>query len=187
MKLIPITEQTHDVELQLAYATRDNFTGQPIYRRAECFLHTEAEICLQRAIELARPLGLRLRIFDAFRPQEAQWQLWQYMPNPEFVADPRQGSSHSRAIAVDLTLVDRASGQALDMGTPFDDFTAQSHHGRRDISLDAQRNRLLLLGLMTAAGWDYYTYEWWHYNLFNPRHYPLLGDAVLDGHGLMRE
>jgi len=42
-------------------------------------------------VELARPLGLRLRIFDAFRPAEAQWVLWRARPDPEFLADPRRG------------------------------------------------------------------------------------------------
>ena len=32
---------------------------------------------------------------------------------------------------------------------------------------------------MTAAGWDFYRREWWHYQLFEPRRYPLLNDSVL--------
>ena len=33
---------------------------------------------------------------------------------------------------------------------------------------------------MTAAGWDFYRNEWWHYQLFNARQkYPVLGDADL--------
>ena len=43
----------------------------------------------------------------------------------------------------------------------------------------AQRNRYLLLGLMTAAGWDCYLKEWWHYQLFNARRLPLIADSVL--------
>ncbi len=38
--------------------------------------------------------------------------------------------------------------------------------------LQAQKNRLLLLAIMTEAGWDFYRNEWWHYQLFNPRTYP---------------
>ena len=53
------------------------------------------------------------------------------------------------------------------MGTAFDAFTPLSHHGRTDVSAEAQRNRLLLMGLMTAAGWDFYRNEWWHYQLFD--------------------
>ena len=40
------------------------------------------------------------------------------------------------------------------MGTGFDDLTPLSHHGRTDVSLEAQRNRLPLIGLMSAAGFD---------------------------------
>ena len=60
------------------------------------------------------------------------------------------------------------------MGTGFDALTPLSHHGRTDVPLEAQRNRLLLLGLMTAAGFEFYTNEWWHYQLFNARDYPVV-------------
>ncbi|HEC14456.1 MAG TPA: D-alanyl-D-alanine dipeptidase, partial [Rhodospirillales bacterium] len=39
--------------------------------------------------------------------------------------------------------------------------------------------RLILLGLMTASGWDFYKNEWWHYQLFDCRGLPVLGDADL--------
>ncbi len=165
------------MELALAYAGPDNITGAPIYGRAACFLHPQAAEALTRAVAAAAALGLRLRIFDAYRPTEAQWVLWRHTPDPEFLADPRRGSPHSRGAAVDLTLIDGA-GQALDMGTGFDDFTPRAHHGAADIGSAARRNRLLLLGLMTEAGWDFYRNEWWHYQLFAPRRYPLLSDSA---------
>lgn len=176
--LVEIGPPRHDVRLAIAYATADNFTGRPVYARPGCYLHPEAAERLERAAALARPLGLVLRIFDAFRPSEAQWRLWQARPDPEFLADPRRGSPHSRGVAVDLTLLD-ADGAPLDMGTGFDAFTPLSHHGSTEVSPAAQRNRLLLLGLMSAAGWDFYGREWWHYQLFEPRRYPLLCDSVL--------
>lgn len=177
--LVAITPESHGVDLAIAYATADNFTGRPVYARPGCYLNPEAAACLLRAADLARPLGLRLRIFDAFRPAEAQWVLWHHTPDPEFLADPRRGSPHSMGAAVDLTLID-ATGVALDMGTAFDAFTPRSHHGAADIAPAAMRNRALLLGLMTAAGWDFYRAEWWHYQLFAPRRrYPVLSDTVL--------
>ena len=48
-----------------------------------------------------------------------------------------------------------------------------------DISRDAQRNRHLLMGIMTTAGWDFYRNEWWHYQLFDSRRYDVLEDSVL--------
>jgi len=179
MTLIEITPETHHVSIDIAYATPRNFTGQPVYARAACYLHEDAAVKLAKAVALAQPLGLRLKIFDAFRPSEAQWKLWNFRPDPEFLADPRKGSPHSRGVAVDLNLVDKA-GNELDMGTGFDAFTPLSHHANTEIPVAAQQNRLLLLGLMSAAGWDFYGNEWWHYQLFDSKRYPLLGDADLD-------
>lgn len=176
--LVEICQPAFDVDLQLAYATSDNFTGAPVYARAGCYLQGEAAALLRKSIALAKVQGYRFRIFDAFRPAEAQWALWHHTPDPTFLADPRRGSPHSRGVAVDLTLLDGA-GQALDMGTEFDAFTPLSHHGNPDISAEAQKNRAILLGIMTAAGWDCYLKEWWHYQLFQPRSFPLLSDSVL--------
>jgi zinc D-Ala-D-Ala dipeptidase len=178
MSLVKITA-SDDILIDLAYGTPHNFTGQVIYNNPQCFLHEEAARCLKRASELAKPHGLRIKIFDAFRPVEAQHKLWSFVPDERYVANPIEGSPHSRGVAIDLTLVDQ-QGNELDMGTPFDDFTDLSHHANQQVSVEAQRNRFLLLGLMTAAGWDFYGFEWWHYQLFNSKSYPLLEDANLE-------
>ena len=65
------------------------------------------------------------------------------------------------------------------MGTGFDTFHPNSHHGNFNVSPEAQRNRHLLMGIMTLSGWDFYQNEWWHYQLFNSQDYPLLSDSVL--------
>lgn len=176
MLLVAIRSPAFDVAVDLLYAAADNFTGAPVYRRAECFLHADAAARLEAAITLARRLGLRFLVRDGFRPTEAQWRLWEHTPDPEFLADPRRGSPHSRGVAVDLTLLDSA-GRPLDMGTAVDAFTPLSHHDAA-VAPEAQRNRHLLLGLMTAAGWDHYAAEWWHYQLFDARRYPLLSDGA---------
>jgi D-alanyl-D-alanine dipeptidase len=176
MTLIAFTVQSHDIELDIAYATPRNFTGKPVYARPLCYLHPDAAAKMEKAIELAKAIDLRFRIFDAFRPSEAQWVLWNHTPDPNFLADPRRGSPHSRGAAVDLTLIG-PDGKDLDMGTEFDAFTPRSHHASTAIPPEAQRNRFLLLGLMSAAGWDFYGNEWWHYQLFDAKRYPLLSDA----------
>ena len=178
--LIEIAPLRFDVDLDLRYATARNLTGAPIYARPLCLLHGEAAAPLVRAVALARGLGLRLCLFDGFRPVEAQWSLWRALPDPRYIADPRRGSNHSRGTALDLTLAD-AAGRPLDMGTGFDDMTPLSHHGRTDLAPEVQRHRALLAGTMTGAGWQLYPYEWWHYQLNGAERYPLLSDSAVGG------
>ncbi|MEI6984944.1 MAG: D-alanyl-D-alanine dipeptidase [Rhodospirillaceae bacterium] len=178
--LIEIAPPLFDVYLDIRYATADNLTGAPLYRRPLCLLRPEAAEPLLRAVALARGLGYRLRLFDGFRPVEAQWSLWRALPDPTYIADPMIGSCHSRGAALDVTL-DGIDGHPLEMGTGFDDMTPYSHHGRIDLDPEAQRNRALLLGIMTAAGWTHYPFEWWHYQLPNPGRYPLLSDSAAGG------
>ena len=178
MDLIKITVPEFGADISLAYATETNFTGKPVYENAICYLHIDAAKALKEAILCAENLGYRIRIFDGFRPSEAQWVLWNHTPDPFFLADPRRGSPHSRGVAVDLTLT-TPDGKPLEMGTAFDDFTPKSHHGNNQISKIAQQNRLILLGIMTQAGWDFYRNEWWHYQLFNAQKYPLINDTEI--------
>ena len=168
MTLVPIANPDYDVAFDIVYATSRNFTGNPVYSRAACYLHADAAAALRRAIDLAAGIGLRLKIFDAFRPAEAQWVLWNHTPNPDFLADPRRGSPHSRGVAVDLTLVD-PQGHELDMGTGFDEFSPRSHHAAEGLAVEVQRNRFVLLGLMTAAAWTFSRNEWCSNPLFASR------------------
>lgn len=172
--LVEITKETNKVEIDLLYATDQNFTKAPVYTRALCYLHQDAVVKLNKAIDLAHRIGYKIKIFDAFRPQAAQQKLWDHTPDPTFLANPQSGSHHTRGVAVDVTLIDLKTGQDLDMGTPFDDFTPRSFHGNLDISDAAIQNRAILLGIMSTAGFDFYFNEWWHYQLFAPREYPLI-------------
>ena len=181
--LVEIARPDWDVTVDLVYGKGDNFTGRRIYARPRCFLVEEAARCLGRAVRLAREQDLRLVITDAFRPSEAQWDLWNHTPDARFIADPRRGSPHSRGVAVDVTL-ETAEGVLLDMGGPVDDLTENGRHEAPAITPAQRASRLLLLGLMTAAGFDWYDAEWWHYQMFDPRRWPVLSDSEA-GTGIM--
>ena len=163
--------------LDLRYAGANNIAGRPIYRRAVALLHAVAREKLLATAARAGAMGLRLKIFDAFRPLEAQQAFWALLPDPRFVADPSQGGIHPRGVAVDLTLVAASDGAELDMGTGFDAMTPASAHASLDVSAEALRNRALLLGLMTATGWSSTPHEWWHYNLPNFTEFPSMRAA----------
>ena len=98
----------------------------------------------------------------------------------EQMRDPQQLALRADVRAQQRQLLRKERSQIeLDMGTGFDALTPLSHHGRTDVPPEAQRNRLLLLGLMTAAGFEFYTNEWWHYQLFNARDYPVVSQGDL--------
>jgi D-alanyl-D-alanine dipeptidase len=173
MSLVEITENNLPVVLDMRYGSLNNFTNSIIYANPRCFLHKDAFIALEKAIELAAQQGLWFKIFDAFRPQRAQEKLWSSCPDSTYVTPPEIGSPHTRGVAIDLTLTD-SLGNELPMGTPFDDFTEKSHHGVF-VNREANANRYTLLGIMMSAGWDFYKNEWWHYQLFQARaNYPLI-------------
>lgn len=177
MKLVEIKNPDFDVDFDIRYATPNNFTGSPVYSRSACYLNEEAADKLQAAVRLAREMGYRFLLFDGYRPVEAVKALWNHTPNPDYLSRPENGSPHARGAAIDLTLLDE-NGLPVEMGTEFDAMTPLSHHGVTDIPVTAQKNRALLLGIMSAAGWDFYMNEWWHYQLFRPRRYPTLSDEA---------
>lgn len=181
--LVRITPEDFDVILEILYATPQNFTGKIVYKNPYCYIHKEMLPQLQQAIANANSLGYQLKIFDAFRPTEAQEILWTSFPDPNYVADPKKGSLHSRGIALDLTLIDRATGEELEMGTPFDDFRKEAHHFAPNISTQAKHNRFLLMGIMLSAGWSRIKTEWWHYQHPDITNFPVMSDQELPEEG----
>ncbi|KAF1032717.1 MAG: D-alanyl-D-alanine dipeptidase [Pseudomonas sp.] len=174
--LVEIAPPEYPVEVDLIYATADNLAGVAIYRNARCLLHAEAAECLRKASQFARQAGYTLRIYDAYRPAYAQQLLWQALPDPNYVRDPRLGSHHTRGVAVDLTLLDE-HGEPLDMGTAFDAMEPKSHPFYPDLPPHVQRNRLLLLGIMLGAGFKAIATEWWHYELPDAENFPLIEET----------
>jgi D-alanyl-D-alanine dipeptidase len=179
--LVEISQKNFDVILDLRYATANNVCGQKLYSYPFCYMHEAAIEPLKKAITAAKNLDLKIKIFDAFRPFAVQQFMFdKFSKDPAFegfVSDPVTGTTpHCRGVAVDLTLCD-LSGKELEMGTGFDDFSDLAFHNCYKISAESQRNRLILLGLMSAAGFDFYSKEWWHYQLFEPRKYPIIQTA----------
>lgn len=161
--------------LDIRYATAHNFTGQPIYTQARCFLHQEAAQALVRAAQAAAqlPQPLTFCLWDCYRPLSAQRALWQAVPNPNYVAPPAKGSRHNRGMAVDLTLCDE-KGRPLSMPTDFDSFTPRAHMDQDDLPPQVLHNRELLKKIMTQAGFTYTRTEWWHFDKRGWRAHPVL-------------
>jgi D-alanyl-D-alanine dipeptidase len=160
------------------YASTNNVCNQKLYQETQPFLHAEALEKLKIASKIAQSLGYKIKIWDAYRPiatQEFMFNFFAKDPQMQsFFSDPKTGSiPHCRGVAVDLTLVD-SNNVELPMGSDFDELSDLAHHNCSKISKIELQNRLILLGIMTSSGFDFYSKEWWHYQLFNPRQYQVI-------------
>lgn len=178
MNLIKISEEEFGVTFDLRYASDNNVCGHKLYSSEFCYLHDQAADCLKKAVFEAKKLGYKIKIFDAFRPLAVQKYMFDKFPddspNGGFVSNPEIGSiPHCRGIAIDLTLTD-LSGNDINMGSDFDEFSSLAFHDSEDVSEEVRKNRIILLGIMTKAGFDFFSKEWWHYQLFKPREYDII-------------
>lgn len=161
--LVRVCDYIPDIQVDLKYATEDNFTGKAIYNFRDAYLRYGTVKKLKKAQDSLRPMGCGLKIWDSFRPVSAQFTFWELCPDDTYVADPRKGySNHSRGNAVDVTLVDR-EGRELEMPTAFDDFAAIPDRDYSRCSDQAARNARLMERTMEASGFQAYDGEWWHF------------------------
>ncbi len=159
-----ITEK-HGAILDIRYATENNFTKKQIYPCGRCFLRPELATrikTLQK--DIFKRYGMRLKLFDCYRPRPAQQKLWDIVPDERYVALPANGSMHNRGLAIDITLVD-SKGVELDMGTPFDFFGPEAHTTNVDLPEKVLKNREILAKMMDVHGLKGISTEWWHFSL----------------------
>lgn len=172
----------------IKYASDDNFTGTIVtgYNKNTAILTSEAATALRKVQEELEIKNQSLLIWDAYRPTRAvdYFLEWEHQPDnlqikekfyphltkeelfkTGFIASGH--STHSRGSTVDLTIIDKTSGQKLDMGTDFDFFDEQAYTNNKDISQEAQNNRQYFVNLMDKYGFENYYKEWWHFTLRN--------------------
>jgi len=179
-----------NIVIDLKYYTAHNFVGGRIdgYLKPRCILSKEATAALLQVQQALRPFGLGLKIFDAYRPQQAvdhfvRWakDLEDTRTKAEFYPGISKNvlikdgyiaarSSHSRGSTVDLTIISlqaETAGQELDMGTHFDFFGPASSSFFPGLSPAQRAHRMLLHTLMKRHGFEPYSEEWWHFTLRN--------------------
>ncbi len=162
--LVNVQDYIPDILVDLKYATTDNFTGQTIYDFTEAYLRYGTVERLRQAQDMLKAQGMKLKIWDAYRPVSAQFRLWEVCPDSTYVANPNKGySSHSRGNTVDITLV-CLDGTEMEMPTGFDDFSSRADRDYSDCGRVAAQNALLLENTMKQCGFKPYSGEWWHFS-----------------------
>ena len=166
-----IAVQEYKIQLDLRYASENNFIEEQLYECPRCFLRPEAAKALYQVQEALQDKGYGLKLFDCYRPTSVQERLWEKVPNASYVTPPHKGSMHNRGFAIDATLLD-AAGTEVDMGTEFDYFGRRAHHDNKDLDQDILKHRALLKNTMAEFGFKHIRTEWWHYSFRGPYQSP---------------
>lgn len=163
--------------LDIRYATENNFTKTKLYPVAIAKLRRQPAESLVAVNRELQQQGLRLKIYDAYRPLSIQRKLWEVVPDENYVANPNKGSRHNRGAAVDCTIVD-SLGNELAMPTPYDDFTEKAWHTYDALPDSVKRNRELLKQTMMRHGFLPLNSEWWHYDFQGWEKFDILDEPL---------
>ncbi len=182
-----LSEVVPDAILEIRYYSTYNFVGDRIdgYEEPVALLTEEAAEALKEVSDDLEEDGYRLKIYDAYRPQEAvtNFEEWAkdlddtrmkayFYPELDKSVLFEQGyiashSGHSRGSTVDLTLFDMETEKEVDMGGTFDYFGELSHPDYTQISEEQYENRMILRDAMVEHGFKPLEEEWWHFTLEN--------------------
>ena len=144
---ITLTDAVPDAILEIRYYCTYNFVGERIdgYLQPTALLTKEAAQALKAVSDDVMSQGYRLKIYDAYRPQEAVDHFVRWAENVNdvkmksyFYPDLDKSvlfeqeyimakSGHTRGSTVDLTLFDMNTEKEVDMGGTFDWFGPESH------------------------------------------------------------
>jgi D-alanyl-D-alanine dipeptidase len=180
--LVDVQRLAPDIRVEMRYTTANNFTGAPLpgYEANRALARREAAVALARVQQGLRGRGLGLLVYDAYRPvraTEAMVAWTERVGRQDLVRDGyiASRSRHNLGVAIDLTLIDLATGRPLDMGTAYDEFSAAAHTANASGGI-AERRRWLVEA-MESEGFVNYDQEWWHFSFEVPN--PLRFDVVV--------
>lgn len=164
--LIDLATVDPAIKFDIRYASSNNFIGFPLYERPDAYLQRPAAEALGRVQHALASRGYGLLIHDGYRPWFVTKMFWDATPESAhvFVADPSQGSRHNRGCAVDLTLYDLKSGNAVEMTGRYDEMSPRSYADYVGGTSRQRWFRELLRGAMEAQGFAVYAEEWWHFD-----------------------
>ena len=180
-----LSDAVPDAILEIRYYSTYNFVGDRIdgYEEPVALLTKEAADALKEVSDDLKDQGYRLKIYDAYRPQEAvtNFVTWAkdeddtrmkeyfYPDLDKDVLFPQgyimEHSGHSRGSTLDLTLFDMETEKEVDMGGTFDFFGEESHPDYKGITDEQYENRMILRKAMTDHGFNPLAEEWWHFTL----------------------
>ena len=172
--MVELIRLDSSLEIDLKYASSNNFTGKTHYPYSLCLMNKNAAKNLVLANKYFSNKGTHIKIWDAYRPESVQWSLFNSVPESKkkYAPAPSKYSQHCKGIAADITLVD-SNGNEIPMPTGFDDFTDKAHADYKNLTAEVKQNRDFLINSMRKFGFEVNNLEWWHFYIPNTTDMPI--------------
>lgn len=176
--LVDVQKYDDKIKVDLVNSDSDkNFFRKDFYDGLKrCYVREELAIKLSRASKILKGINksYSLMVYDGARPRSVSQQMFDQLKNTplkKYVADPKFGSMHNYAAAVDVVIVDENEDE-IDMGlNPFRKNKLQlakmlyDMKKNKRLTLEQRNNRMLLKNVMTKAGFYPIEIEWWHFEV----------------------
>ncbi|HNY10561.1 MAG TPA: M15 family metallopeptidase [Candidatus Wallbacteria bacterium] len=155
-----------NLKFDIRYATKNNFMGECFYETPGAYMQKPAAYALLYVAKSLARHGLAMIVYDAYRPWYVTKMFYDATPDEQknFVADPSKGSRHNRGTAVDVGLYNIGTGELIDMGSGYDEFSERALPGFAGSTSNARWHRKILEYYMNKAGFTVFDDEWWHFD-----------------------
>lgn len=124
-----------------------------------------------RTLTMQRGLSLKRDIFLAVL-DKVRWESGQAVPPGDLlfrrlgalVANAPKVGTHMSGSAMDISVLNRDSGEEVDRGAPYLEMSELTPMGSPFVSASARETRGQITALMARHGFSTYPWEFWHYN-----------------------
>lgn len=185
--LVPIAEVADAAGVEMVLSSRPHVRGLP---RLHHLRRSVAAALVSAAAEFGRA-GYGLVVEDALRTPEMQtnllqsdavvdrivakvrWEVGHDEPSPQLVctriaalvAATPATSTHVSGSAVDVSVIDRATGAELGRGAPYLELSELTPMDTPFVPAEAQGARRFVTEVMARHGFVAYPFEFWHYSM----------------------
>ena len=157
-ELVKISDYLPEVLIDMPYSGSDNSYGLPIYRYTDAYIRYGTLRRLNAVYGELKEKGYGLKIWDAWRPVSAQFELWGAIPkNSSFTAI----TPFSYGSSVSLTLVDSEGNEVL-MPSGFEGVASLLDTTFTDVGTTARKNAEFLDEVMVKYGFTRIGKDKWY-------------------------
>ena len=103
-RLVDIRTVNPNIRLDIRYATANNFLKRKLYSTAKCALRSSVAQKLAIVQTDLEKIGLGLKVYDCYRPFSVTEQMWEFLPDPNYVANPARDRKSTRLNSSHLDL-----------------------------------------------------------------------------------